>query len=50
MESFMVGPPYIDLLSGDQIVCGLIGGTAGDHFTAGAYIVEMDAMANYAGP
>lgn len=40
MESFFVGPPYVGLSAGDQIVCSVIGATAGDTFTAGAYISE----------
>jgi hypothetical protein len=42
MESFMVGPPYIFLNSGDLMVCGIIGATSGDMFTAAAYIDELD--------
>lgn len=41
-ESFMVGPPYIILKAGDQIVCGVIGAIAGDTFTATAYVEEYD--------
>lgn len=40
MESFFVGPPYVGLKAGDQIVCSVIGATTGDTFTAGAYISE----------
>src|SRR5215472_7423663 len=40
MESFFVGPPYVGLKAGDQIVCAVRGATAGDIFTAGAYISE----------
>lgn len=46
MESFMVGPPYIVLKAGDQIVCGVVGATSGDTFTAGAYIDEFDINEN----
>lgn len=42
MESFMTGPPYINLEAGDQIVVGLIGGVTGDTFTAAAYVDELD--------
>lgn len=42
MESFMVGPPYINLSSGDQMVVGIQGATAGDLFTVAAYIDELD--------
>jgi hypothetical protein len=41
MESFMVGPPYIYLRSGDQFVIGVINATSGDTFTVGAYVEEM---------
>lgn len=55
MESFMVGPPYVFLSSGDMITCGVIGATAGDIFTVAAFYVEhssdvqppMDPKANY---
>lgn len=40
MESFIVGPPYIGLKAGDQLVCAVLGATAGDVFTAGAYLSE----------
>lgn len=40
MESFFVGPPYVGLKAGDQIVCAVTGATSGDTFTAGAYISE----------
>lgn len=40
MESYFVGPPYIGLKAGDQIVCAVISATSGDTFTAGAYISE----------
>lgn len=43
MESFFVGPPYVALMAGDQLVVGLINGTSGDTFTAGCYIDELDA-------
>lgn len=42
MESFMVGPPYINLEAGDQIVCGIINAIPGDTFTAAAYVDELD--------
>lgn len=40
MESYFVGPPYVGLKAGDQIVCAVISATNGDIFTAGAYISE----------
>lgn len=40
MESYFVGPPYVGLKAGDQIVCSVVGATSGDVFTAGAYISE----------
>jgi hypothetical protein len=43
MESFFVGPPYIILSSGDQMVCAVLGASSGDTFTAAAYIEEYDA-------
>lgn len=43
MESFMSGPPYITLLAGDQIVCGVIHAAANDTFTCTAYVDEYDA-------
>lgn len=43
MESFMVGPPYINLSAGDQIVAGVINAKSGDIFTVGAYIDELSA-------
>lgn len=43
MESFMVGPPYVNLDAGDYIVCAVLGATAGDVFTVGAYIDERSA-------
>jgi len=42
MESFFVGPPYVGLRAGDQIVCSVTGASVGDTFTAGAYISEED--------
>lgn len=46
MEAFMVGPPYIILQPGDQMVCGVINAVAGDIFTIGAYVEEHQASAN----
>jgi hypothetical protein len=43
MESFMVGPPYFLLNPGDNLVCAVLGATAGDNFTAAAYIDELSA-------
>jgi hypothetical protein len=40
MESFFVGPPYVGLKAGDQIVCSVINASPGDIFTAGAFISE----------
>jgi hypothetical protein len=45
MATEMVGPPYIYLSAGDELVCGLLGGTPSDTFTVGAYIEELDAYA-----
>lgn len=42
MESFMVGPPYPILGPGDQLVIGVINALAGDMFTVGAYVDELD--------
>lgn len=41
MESFMVGPPYITLETGDMIVCAVTGAVPGDTFTAAAYVNEI---------
>jgi len=43
MESFMVGPPYITLMAGDQIVCAVTGANPGDVFTCAAYVDEVTA-------
>jgi hypothetical protein len=43
MESFMVGPPYIILSAGDQLVVAVINAVPGDAFTVGAYVDERDA-------
>lgn len=45
MESFMVGPPYITLETGDQIVCAVTGAVSGDTFTATAYVNEIPSPA-----
>lgn len=45
MESFMVGPPYVTLEAGDQIVCAVTGATPGDTFTAAAYVNEIPSPA-----
>lgn len=42
MESFMVGPPYIILMSGDQMVVGVQNAVSGDTLTCAAYIEELD--------
>lgn len=42
MESFMVGPPYINLSSGDQLVIGVQNAVSGDTLTVAAYIDEQD--------
>lgn len=42
MESFLVGPPYIILQSGDQFVIAVQNATAGDTLTVGAYLEEHD--------
>lgn len=41
MESFFVGPPYINLEAGDQLVCAVTGAISGDTFTVGAYVNEI---------
>jgi hypothetical protein len=46
MESFFVGPPYMILSAGDQLVCAVLGANVGDTFTAAAYIEEKSALAN----
>jgi hypothetical protein len=43
MESFMVGPPYPYLMAGDYITVGVINAVAGDSFTVGAYVEELDS-------
>jgi hypothetical protein len=43
MESFMVGPPYINLSAGDAITVAVLGATPGDVLTVGAYIDENSA-------
>jgi hypothetical protein len=45
MESFMVGPPYVTLEAGDQMVCAVISATPGDTFTVGAYVNEIPSPA-----
>jgi hypothetical protein len=45
MESFMVGPPYVTLEAGDQMVCAVISATPGDTFTVGAYVNEIQSPA-----
>ena len=45
MESFMVGPPYVTLEAGDQMVCAVIGANPGDTFTVGAYVNEIPSPA-----
>lgn len=44
MLSFMVGPPYTFLNSGDKLSCAVLGATSGDTFTAGAFIDELSAQ------
>lgn len=46
MESFFVGPPYLVLSAGDLCTCAVLGATAGDVFTAAAYIEERPVSAN----
>lgn len=48
MESFFVGPPYVNLEAGDQLVCAVLGATPGDTFTVGAYINEITSPATQA--
>ena len=56
MESFMVGPPYINLEAGDKLVCAVTGANPNDTFTVGAYVNEVISLAaqaarmNYQGP
>jgi len=56
MESFFVGPPYVNLEAGDQLVCAVTGANVGDTFTVGAYVNEVlslaaqAARANFQGP
>lgn len=45
MESFFVGPPYINLEAGDQMVCAVTGAISGDTFTVGAYVNELPSPA-----
>lgn len=42
MESFMVGPPYILLSSGDMLVVGVQNAVSGDTLTVAAYVDEND--------
>lgn len=55
MESFFVGPPYVNLEAGDQLVCAVTGAISGDIFTVGAFVNEVlspgaqIARAGYAG-
>jgi hypothetical protein len=44
MESFIVGPPYLYLMAGDQFHIGVVGAVPGDTFTAGVYLDEQDAL------
>lgn len=46
METFFYGPPYPVLSAGDQIACAVLGATAGDAFTVGAYVEERPANMN----
>jgi hypothetical protein len=41
MESFFVGPPYVNLEAGDQLVVAVTGANSGDMFTVGAYVNEI---------
>lgn len=41
MESFFVGPPYINLEAGDQLVVAVTGANSGDTFSVGAYVNEI---------
>lgn len=50
METYIVGPPYVGLKAGDTIVCSVLGATAGDIFTAGAYISEEQDPATMQAP
>lgn len=48
MESFFVGPPYVNLEAGDQLVVAVTGANNGDVFTVGAYVNEIVSMATQA--
>jgi hypothetical protein len=48
MESFFVGPPYITLEAGDDLVVAVVGAVSGDTFTAGVYINEIISPASQA--
>lgn len=43
MESTFIGPPYIPLSAGDQIVIAVINANSGDMLTVGAYVTEFSA-------
>lgn len=43
MTSAFYGPPYVLLEAGDQMIVGVIGATAGDVFTVGAYVNEIES-------
>lgn len=47
MESFFVGPPYVNLEAGDQLVVAVTGANSGDMFTVGAYVNEVISPATY---
>ena len=44
MLSYMVGPPYIFLQSGDKISTAVLGAQNGDVFTVSAYLDEMNSL------
>src|SRR5215831_14637658 len=43
METFFVGPPYINIDAGDSITCAVLGANPGDSFVAAAYIEEFQS-------
>lgn len=48
MESFFVGPPYVNLEAGDILTCAVIAATPGDNFTVSAYVNESDSISTIA--
>ena len=48
MVAQMVGPPYINLEAGDQLVCGLSAAAPGDMFSVAVYFNEVESLAQAA--